>query len=123
MPREARLEGYSRRHRFTQRGAFGPVIRGARKLRGRIAVLHVLPSATAASRFGVALTRRTLPLAVSRNRVKRMAREVFRRHPARAAGLDLVLMLRTAIPEGQEAAFREELGGLLDQAARRAASA
>ena len=37
MPRGARKEGYSRRHRFTARGSFGPILKGSRKLRGRFA--------------------------------------------------------------------------------------
>ena len=117
MPRAARLEGYSRRHRFTQRGAFGPVIRGSRKVRGQVCLLHVLPGTPGAARFGVALTRRTVPLSVARNRIKRVARETFRRHAIRHAGLDLVLMLRGKLPEGGEGLFREELARLLDQAA------
>jgi len=123
MPRAARLEGYSRRYRFTQRGAFGPVIRGPRKVRGQLSLLHVLSGTPGASRFGVALTRRNVPLSVARNRLKRLARETFRRHAARNAGLDLVLMLRGKLPEGGEPLFLEELASLLDQAMRRTAPA
>jgi len=123
MPREARPEGYSRRHRFTHRGAFGPVIRGARKVRGQVSLLHVLPGTPGLSRFCVALTRRHVPLSVARNRIKRLARETFRQHAARHAGLDLVLMLRGKLPEGAESSFREELAMLLDKAMRRPAAA
>jgi ribonuclease P protein component len=115
MPRNARKQGYSRRHRFAAPGAFGPVLHGARKLRGRFAVLHVVPAPQGASRLGIALTRRLLPLAVDRNRVKRLAREAFRRHVARQAGLDCVLMLRERIAREQHAAFAIEVGELLDR--------
>ena len=64
-----------------------------------------------------------MPLSVARNRLKRLARETFRRHAARHAGLDLVLMLRGKLPEGGEGLFREELAALLDQAVRRASAA
>ena len=124
MPRAARPQGYSRRHRFTELGAFGPVIRGSRKERGALTTLHIslrpsMPNASGApaeSRFGLALTRRMVPLAVARNRIKRIGREVFRRHEVRLAGLDLVLMMRTKIPAEAEAAFRAELAGHFDQA-------
>jgi ribonuclease P protein component len=123
MPRAARPEGYSRRHRFTELGAFGPVIRGSRKVRGALTTLHIAPNpcppgagALPASRFGLALTRRMVPHAVARNRIKRIGREIFRRHAVRQAGLDLVLMMRTRIPMHAEAAFREELAGHFDQA-------
>ena len=56
MPREARKEGYSRRHRFSVQGSFGTVLRGSRKLRGRFAILHVAPGRPGLSRLGIALT-------------------------------------------------------------------
>ena len=118
MPRAARPEGYSRRHRFTELGAFGPVIRGSRKVRGTLTTLHIAPRPSPESRFGLALTRRMVPHAVARNRIKRIGRELFRRHAVRQAGLDLVLMMRTRIPAEAEAAFRVELAGHFDQALR-----
>jgi len=115
MPRNARLQGYSRRHRFAGPGVFGPVLRGSRKLRGRISVLHVVSTREGASRLGIALTRRLLPLSVQRNRVKRIARETFRRHPAKHLGVDCVLMLRTPIAPGEYPAFATEVAELLDR--------
>lgn len=124
MPRPARLQGLSRRHRFTEQGGYGPVIRGTRKVRGHHAMLHVGTAPQAgASRFGVALTRRMVPHAVARNRLRRLAREVFRRHAAKTAGLDIVLMLRARLAPDAEAAFVAELSQLLDQATRRARAA
>jgi ribonuclease P protein component len=120
MPRNARLQGYSRRHRFAGPGVFGPVLRGSRKLRGRFSVLHVISAREGASRLGIALTRRLLPLSVQRNRVKRIAREAFRRHAAKHLGLDCVLMLRAPVAAGGQPAFASDVAELLDrlQAAR-----
>ena len=115
MPRSARSEGYSRRHRFTEPGAFGPVLRGNRKVRGPLAVIHAAPSRTPGSRLGVALTRRLVPSSVQRNAVKRIAREIFRRHPAKRAGLDCVVMLRGKYAPVQARALSQELRELLDQ--------
>ena len=114
MPRSARSEGYSRRHRFAQRGSFGPVLRSSRKIRGRIAILHVVPGRPGASRFGLALTKRLVPRSTDRNRVKRIAREAFRRHPCKAAGMDFVLTLRERIDAVDDAALSVEFGALLD---------
>jgi ribonuclease P protein component len=118
MSRDARPEGFSRRHRFSTRGAFGPVLRGSRKLRGHLAVMHVVPGSSQASRLGIALTRRLVPAALDRNRVKRLAREIFRRHPVKQGGLDCVIALRERFDATQVPALREELARLFDMAVR-----
>ena len=118
MERRAREHGYSRRHRFTARGAFGPVLRGARRVRGETVVIHVLSGRSPASRLGVALTRRLVPSAVHRSLLKRIVREAFRRHPVKRAGLDCVVALRQRFAEGSLAAIRDEVGRLFDELAR-----
>jgi ribonuclease P protein component len=117
MPRTARVQGYSRRHRFAARGSFGGVLRGARKLKGRLVVLHMLPMATRYPRLGIALTRRLVPTAVQRNHVKRIAREAFRRHECKSAGFDLVLTLREKLRAEDRDALATEIVALLDRAA------
>jgi ribonuclease P protein component len=69
------------------------------------------------SRFGVALTKRLVPDSTDRNRIKRIAREAFRRHACKAAGLDCVLTLRERIVKVDGAALAAEFAGLLDRAA------
>ena len=116
--RDARPEGFSRRHRFNRRGSFGPALQAGRKLRGRFAVLHLSPQSTAFSRLGIALTRRFVPSAVERNRVKRLVREAFRHHGLKVKGLDCVVMLRARLEPAQRDAAIEEIRGLFDQALR-----
>lgn len=118
MSRDARPEGFSRRHRFGTRGAFGPVLRGSRKLRGRLVALHIVPGQVNTSRLGIALTRRLVPAAHDRNGVKRLARELFRRHSLKKAGLDCVVSLRERFVAAHAAELREELSQLFEQAAR-----
>lgn len=115
MPRNARKEGYSRRHRFAARGSFGPVLHAKRKLRGRLTVIHVAPGPLAVSRLGVALTRRLVRSSVDRNFVKRTLREAFRRHPVKQSGLDCVVMLRGRFERDQVEAMVAEIRGLFDQ--------
>ncbi len=116
MQRGARKEGLSRRHRFAAQGSFGPVLRSPGKLRGAAAVLHVASGTPGISRIGVALARRNVASSVLRNRVKRLVRELFRRHPVKAGGLDLVVALRGRFEPLAAKALAEELLGLLDQA-------
>jgi len=120
MPRSARKEGYSRRHRFAARGSFGAALRGSRKVRGRLAVLHVVPGRGADTRLGIALTRRLVPHSTDRNLVKRLVREAFRRHRVKRAGLDCVFALRVGFNAAEKAAFVAEIESLFDQACVRA---
>ena len=115
MPRNARQQGYSRRHRFAARGSFGPVLRGSRKVRSRFAVIHAVPGRDPHSRLGVALTRKLVPSSVDRNLVKRIVREAFRRHGVKGAGLDCVVMLRERFKREQADLIAIEIRGLLDQ--------
>ena len=115
MPRGARVEGFSRRHRFTTQGAFGAILRDSRKIRSPHAVLHVSPGTPGTSRLGIALTRRLFPSAVERNRLKRALREIFRRHPLKASGVDVVISFRQAF-DPRDPIVIEELTRLFDQA-------
>lgn len=119
MPRGERVEGYPRRHRFCTRGSFGPVLKDGRKIRGRLAVLHVHPAPAGVSRLGVALTRKLVGLATRRNRVKRAIREAFRRSPLKAGSLDLVVTLRERVRDEDIPAVIAEISSLMEQAAAR----
>jgi len=118
MTRGARKEGLSRRHRFVGRGSFTAALRSPRKLRGPALLLHVADGRPGVSRFGVAITKRLTRSSVDRNRMKRLVREVFRRHGVKAAGLDLVLSPRQPFTGGNEAAWISELRDLLGRAGR-----
>ena len=109
------MEGFSRRHRFATQGSFGAVLRGSRKIRGRLATVHAMPARDPGSRLGIALTRRLVASSVDRNQVKRLAREAFRRHAVKGAGLDCVVMLRERFDPSQADAMAAEFRSLFDQ--------
>jgi ribonuclease P protein component len=115
MPRSARAHGLSRRHRFTARGSFGPVLRSPKRIRGDAMIIHFLRTPGTVSRLGIALTRRLVPSSVARSRVKRVLREAFRHHPVKNAGLDCVVALRARFERDQLAALRVEAGRLFDR--------
>lgn len=117
MARSPRPEGFSRRHRFSARGSFGPVLRSPRKLRGNCVVLNVLEGHGDFSRLGIALTRRMVPSAVDRNHLKRLVREEFRHHEVKQRRLDCVVALRKPFDATLAPALRVELRQLLDQLA------
>jgi len=68
------------------------------------------------SRFGVALAKRTVSGAVDRNRLKRIAREAFRKHCVKFLGIDLVLVPRKAITRENEGQWLAQLHELLERA-------
>jgi ribonuclease P protein component len=115
MSREARKDGYSRRHRFAAQGSFGPILKGSRKVRGRYAILHAAPARDSHSRLGIALTKRLVPASTDRNLVKRLVRESFRRHVVKQSGLECVLTLRQKFVAADVPAIIAEVGELLDQ--------
>ena len=111
------------RHRFSRRGSFGAVLRGSRKVRGKLAVLHTVAAHGAFSRFGIALTKRLVPSSRERTRLKRLLREIFRRHPVKGLGLDCVVTLKARYDTRQEDDLRLEVVSLLDRAATTAVAA
>jgi ribonuclease P protein component len=115
MPRGARKEGYSRRHRFTARGSFGSILNGSRKLRGRFATLHVAAARDSHSRLGIALTKRLIPASSDRNLVKRLVRESFRRHVVKQSGLECVVTLRQKFAAKDVPAVIAEVASFFDQ--------
>jgi len=117
MTRGARKEGLSRRHRFAGRGSYAAALRSPRKLRSQALLLHVAAGRPGVSRLGLVVPKRLARQSVDRNRLKRLARETFRRHAAKTAGLDLVLAIREAVaPEG-EAAWVAQWRDLLERVA------
>jgi ribonuclease P protein component len=115
MSRSPRREGFSRRHRYSARGSFATALRSPRKLRGATIVLNIAPGRGPASRLGIALTRRLVPLAIERNRFRRLVRDVFRRHEVKNRGLDCVVALRKPLAGADNAPLRTELRELFDQ--------
>lgn len=51
----------------------------------------------AEARLGLAISKKNVPLAVRRNRLKRIIRESFRHHQAELQGLDVVVMVKRQI--------------------------
>ncbi len=116
MTRGARKEGLSRRHRFVGRGGFSVALRSPRKLRGSRSILHVATGRTGESRLGISLPKKMAPRSVDRNRLKRLAREIFRRHGVKLAGHDLVFTVRQRFEAPSEREWVEEFRQLLDRA-------
>ena len=86
------MEVLRRTDRVRRRPEFERAYDTGTRIHGRFMMLFVVPNGGATSRLGVAATRK-LGSAVERNRAKRLAREIYRRH-TRAAGLDVIIVPR-----------------------------
>lgn len=103
--------GITRRARLTGADAFSRALRARARLAGRWLTLSIVENNLGFSRLGVVIGRRELPLAVRRNRLKRIARDCFRNLPA-ADGWDVVVRLKTRLGQDQLPAAEAELRSL-----------
>jgi ribonuclease P protein component len=78
--------------RIRRRPEFQRVYDTGARAHGRFMTVFTVANGTPSARLGVAATRK-IGSAVDRNRAKRLARELFRRHKV-AAGLDIVVVPR-----------------------------
>lgn len=101
-----------------KRSEFERVYKQGLKASGRFMTLFLLRNDRPVSRLGIAATRK-LGGAVQRNRAKRLAREIYRRHKP-PVGLDLVVIPRREFLDVEFASLEAEYRSIV---ARRAARA
>jgi ribonuclease P protein component len=83
------------------------------RIHGRFMALFVVPNDGTSSRLGVAATRK-LGAAVERNRAKRLARELFRRHKV-PAGLDIIVVPRREMLDAPFTSLEADYLALLER--------
>ena len=103
----------SRRYRLTGTGAFEALFRSGRRREGQFLQLICVAAAREIGRTGIVIGRKALPLAVDRNRVRRLLR--VRLHEARPAieRYDLVLRLKKRTARSEFALIAAEAARLL----------
>ncbi len=74
-------------------------------------------SSSRSPRLGLAISKKQVRRAVDRNRLKRLAREVFRIHRSQLACVDVVVMARQAAGVADNASLRRSLERHLRQVA------
>ena len=78
------------------------------------AVMKALPNGMDLSRYGLSVSRR-VGKAVTRNRVKRLLREILRQTPLQA-GRDIIFIARPAAADADYATLKESAESLLSRA-------
>jgi ribonuclease P protein component len=119
--------GFGRPCRLLTEAQYAEVFAARQVLRGGHFALHYRQNGLQGARIGLVIPKKQARTAVLRNAVKRQAREAFRQCRAALPAVDLVLRLARPIGRKSDAtacepaAWRAEIGTLLDQLSRRAA--
>ncbi len=114
-----------RRHRLSRSRDFDAVYRRGRSVSTRFLVLHIFDRDDDAGepRLGIAVPK-TTGGAVTRNRIKRQLREIWReRAPNLDAPRDYVLVVRPGLPEASETRGFEWLSERVDEVFAKASAA
>ena len=91
---------------------FTQLRRTARRVGCRHFNAEAAPGTTDCARLGLAVSRRVSTSAVRRNRIKRIARESFRRIRAELPAIDILLIARESADAHDNATLREDLEAL-----------
>ena len=111
--------GFPRERRLRTWKEFGRVFADPVRSSDRFFTILARPNDVGMARLGLAISRKAAKRAVDRNRLKRIAREVFRHKTLPA--WDYVVTARPQAASAPSAALHESLDGLFDKLVRRGA--
>jgi ribonuclease P protein component len=105
--------GLSAAERIRRRPEFERVYNDGARISGRFMTVFLLPTDRPGPRLGIAATRK-MGNAVERNRAKRLAREIFRRHKL-TAGYDIVIVPRREMLDAPFASLEADYDRVLER--------
>ena len=111
------MAGFNRSERIRRRVEYQRIYDQGTKVHGRSFTLFHLPNGLPQGRLGIAATRK-LGNAVTRNRAKRLVREIFRRNKV-APGVDIVIVPRRELLSTSLVALEREFHSSLERSSRR----
>lgn len=112
---------FTKARRLLTPSQFKAVFDGAAfKVSTRELLILARPNALPGARLGLVIGKRHAKLAVSRNRIKRAARETFRQRQAELAGLDGIVLARGGIDQLDQRELQLQLSQLWRQLQRKA---
>ena len=114
-----RPAGFSRLKRLSSAAQFGQVFAQPKRSSDRYFTVLSRRNEISTARLGLAVSRRVARLAVDRNRLKRLAREVFRCQQ-NLPPLDFVVMANKAAPAAENSVLRDSLQRHFDGISKRA---
>ena len=113
--------GFSRLQRLTRPGEYGRVFAGSRRSSDRLFTVLARENDCSRPRLGLAISKRAAKLAVQRNRLKRITREVFRLQ-VDLPSMDFVVLARPEAKNAELSQLRASLEQHFDRLARRSGS-
>lgn len=102
-------ETFPRILRLTQPKQYQQVFKTGRRSRHSYMGVMAIPNDLGHFRLGLAVSRKVSKKAVVRNRIKRVARELFRRQQTQLAALDFVIVAYPSAARATSAELREAL--------------
>lgn len=110
-------ERFPRAARLTTKAQFDRAFTDGARQHSALFRLHCIANAGAFARLGLALSRKLAPRAADRNRLRRHAREAFRRKRGPLAGWDLVLVPKPTALAAAGTALQADLHALFERVA------
>ncbi|WP_024852171.1 ribonuclease P protein component [Hydrogenovibrio kuenenii] len=107
------LNTFPKAFRLLSPNDFQYVFADAEKFANRHWTLIVRPNKKLYPRMGLAIAKKQLSRAVWRNRIKRLARELFRQHKQALSGYDIVVLSRRGMQEIDNATLNKSFAHLI----------
>lgn len=107
-----RAKAFPRRYRLARRDGFSRVLQQRAHTIDWFAV-YWEESKSSHARLGVTVSKRIIPTAVGRNRIKRMVRERFRNVAHQGLARDIVIRLRRRLSKAEQPAARKVLDSIM----------
>ena len=98
---------------MTGTGAFDALFKAGRRRDGDYVQLVAAPASNRPGRVGLVVPKKALPLAVDRNRVRRMLRDVLRAARPAILDYDVILRLKRGCPRTEFRRVAEEAARLM----------
>ncbi len=109
---------FPKHYRLLKTDEYSSVFAFRRALRGRFYILHYRPNGLDTAGLGVVVAKKLAKRANTRNLVKRIARELFRRHRESLPALDMVVRLQAPVAKATRAELNQDLLALLHKLPR-----
>lgn len=110
---------YPRTARLTRPAEYARVFAGAKRIADRYFTVLMIHNEHGRARLGLAVSKKTAPSAVVRNRIKRRIRETFRLHQRAVAGKDFVVIAKPPARAVAGARLNKSLCQLWQQTSQR----